>query len=135
MKYPAIFVLFPFFIVLFSCDSDDEPPHPMVGVWQILQVFQQGEALLLDNCAMLTTSEFRAEGIFFEKRFSKRILGCSLNNESGTWVETGENIVRITYDNGTSDFQNIKFTISDSKMTLTDGDGSKNFVIVLRKVE
>lgn len=91
--------------------------------------------LELDKCALLTTSEFKTGGIFFEKRYSERILGCSLNNESGTWSETSENTVRLSFDNRVTAYQNTKFIIDDNMMTLTDGDGSETFAIVFKKVE
>lgn len=134
MNYPLSLLLMLVACALISCTAE-ETPHPMVGVWQIEQIFQEGEALPLDNCDLLTTSDFRSNGVFFEKRHSKRYIGCSLNNKSGTWTETSTNVLRITYDNGSADFQNIKFIVSDTKMTLTDGDGSESFSIVFKKVE
>lgn len=135
MKCPASSLVFILFMVLSSCTPDEDPPHPMVGVWQVERIFQLGQELPLDDCAMRTTSEFTAKGMFYEKRFSKRELGCSLNRSKGTWVVTKENVVRITYDDGHADFQNIAFVISGTTMTLTDADGSETFAIMFSRVK
>ena len=129
------FIFYVFFAAFFSCDNENKTAHPLVGLWQVQQIFQQGNELELDKCALLTTSEFKTGGIFFEKRYLERILGCSLNNESGTWSETSENTVRLSFDNRVTAYQNTKFIIDDNMMTLTDGDGSETFAIVFKKVE
>lgn len=136
MKKPTPFIaLVAVFIIVLSCTPDNVAPHPMVGLWQIQKIFQQGEELPLDDCALLTTSEFRSDGVFLERRFSMRVLGCSLANDNGIWTDTGENRVRIAYDNGNADFQNIKFTIEGSNMTFSDGDGSETFAVILKRID
>ncbi len=137
----AIKLLLTLFVLigLASCSDDDEPSSPdtdrIVGEWRIQSLTYDGEEVEFSSCQLQSSIKFFANGNVTTTDFYEDIDDeCISDIYSEKWTNRGNNVYRITDEDGITYDVTILFSNNNNVFTITEEDEDGTYVISYRRI-
>ncbi|MGY3795538.1 lipocalin-like domain-containing protein [uncultured Aquimarina sp.] len=114
--------------VLISCQSDDDAgpsdtQDKFIGVWKIIQEFEDGVEVTLDACDLEDTLTVTDDQKFSGTSHDEQNGTCTLQGTlTGGWENLGNNIYKITPDLPEAEEIEATITFSGNTMTIVTND-------------
>ena len=129
-------LLFAQALVGMSCNNDDDTQDPIIGKWQLEQIFTGDVSDDISNCQKESTLEFKADGTYVEINSDK----ASFDTECFTttfdtdlfWENSGNNTYTFT---DTGDVFKVDVTFIDGKLRLSTSEDGENVAGVYMRID
>lgn len=109
-----------------SCNKDNDSPDPLVGKWELIQSFDNGEESQIE-CYDYVIVEFKADGTYWVEYFDYDANNnCNSQgvSEIGSWKNQNTNVY-IIFDGNYSIEMKIEFI--DNTITVSYADGNYTY--------
>ena len=126
-------LLFAQALVGMSCNNDDDTQDPIIGKWQLEQIFSDDVSDDISDCQKETVIEFKADGTYslidsVETSINASSLECVKTPISGTWENSGDDTYTFTTSDGSG---TANVTFPDGKLRYSES-GSLNHSIYIK---
>ena len=95
-------------------DVPETPPHPIVGEWRLMNIINNKDTLILENCARKSSLLFKRDGTLTRTFYQKTEDDCKPIPEALTYTVTTNKVVLQKEANT----ENYDYTIVSNTLTL-----------------
>lgn len=134
MKYTTyLSILFIACTLFTSCKKDDvTETDPLIGTWQIHEVFVAEIKVPFDDCFAQTTFEFTQDFKFIGKTYEIDDDDvCFLDTGVGVWDRVNNNAVKIIIDN---DAETIMFSFVEGNLKISLEIDDVSSALIFKKI-
>ena len=95
-------------------DVPETPPHPIVGEWRLMNIINNKDTLILENCARKSSLLFKRDGTLTRTLYQKTEDDCKPIPEALTYTVTTNKVVLQKEANA----ENYDYTIVSNTLTM-----------------